>query len=100
MIKLTNNQKKFLRSRGHALKPIVMVGQHGLSDSVLAELESSMNKHELLKIKIRTEDKDEKQKMIDKIIEFSKSHLVQVIGNVMVIYRAFDKDPQIILPRK
>jgi len=77
-----------------------MVGQHGLSESVLAELESSMNKHELLKIKIRTEDKDEKQKMIDKIIEFSQSHLVQVIGNVMVIYRAFDEDPQIILPRK
>jgi len=80
MIKLTNNQKKFLRSKGHALKPVVMVGQHGLSESVLAELESSMNKHELLKIKIRTEDKDEKQKMIDKIIEFSQSHLVQVIG--------------------
>ena len=88
MIKLTNNQKKFLRSKGHALKPVVMVGQHGLSESVLAELESSMNKHELLKIKIRTEDKDEKQKMIDKIIEFSQSYLVQVIGNVMVIYRA------------
>jgi RNA-binding protein len=100
MIKLTNNQKKFLRSKGQALKPVVMVGQHGLSESVLAELESSMNKHELLKIKIRTEDKDEKQKMIDKIIEFSQSHLVQVIGNVMVIYRAFDEDPQIILPRK
>jgi RNA-binding protein len=100
MIKLTNNQKKFLRSKGHALKPVVMVGQHGLSESVLAELESSMNKHELLKIKIRTEDKDEKQKMIDKIIEFSQSYLVQVIGNVMVIYRAFDEDPQIILPRK
>jgi RNA-binding protein len=100
MIKLTNNQKKFLRSKGHALKPVVMVGQHGLSESVLAELESSMNKHELLKIKIRTEGKDEKQKMIDKIIEFSQSHLVQVIGNVMVIYRAFDEDPQIILPRK
>ncbi|MBT3186790.1 MAG: ribosome assembly RNA-binding protein YhbY [Candidatus Thioglobus sp.] len=99
-MKLTNNQKKFLRSKGHALKPVVMVGQHGLSESVLAELESSMNKHELLKIKIRTEDKDEKQKMIDKIIEFSQSHLVQVIGNVMVIYRAFDEDPQIILPRK
>ncbi|MBT4553084.1 MAG: ribosome assembly RNA-binding protein YhbY [Candidatus Thioglobus sp.] len=99
-MKLTNNQKKFLRSKGHALKPVVMVGQHGLSESVLAELESSMNKHELLKIKIRTEDKDEKQKMIDKIIEFSQSYLVQVIGNVMVIYRAFDEDPQIILPRK
>ncbi|HIG88657.1 ribosome assembly RNA-binding protein YhbY [Candidatus Thioglobus sp.] len=100
MTKLTNNQKKFLRAKGHALKPVVMVGQHGLSESVLAELESSMSKHELLKIKIRTEDRDEKQNMINKIVEVSHSHLVQVIGNVMVIYRAFDEEPQIILPRK
>ncbi len=100
MTKLTNNQKKFLRSIGHSLKPVVMVGQHGLSDAVLAEIESSMGKHELLKIKIRTESKDEKQQMVDKILDFSKSHLVQVIGNVVVIYRAFDEEPQIILPRK
>ena len=100
MNKLTNNQKKFLRSMGHALKPVVMVGQHGLSESVLAELESTMSKHELLKIKIRVDGKDEKQKMIDQIVEVSRSHLVQVIGNVMVIYRAFDEEPQIILPRK
>jgi RNA-binding protein YhbY len=51
MKKLTNNQKKFLRARGHTLKSIVMVGQHGLSEAVLAELESTMTKHELLKIK-------------------------------------------------
>ncbi len=100
MTKLTNNQKKFLRSKGHSLKPVVMVGQHGLSESVLAELESTMAKHELLKIKIRGDDRDEKQKMIDKIIESSNAHLVQVIGNIMVIYRAFDEDPEIILPRK
>jgi RNA-binding protein YhbY len=55
-MKLTNNQKKFLRARGHTLKSIVMVGQHGLSEAVLAELESTMTKHELLKIKIRAED--------------------------------------------
>ena len=85
---------------GHALKPVVMVGQHGLSESVLAELESTMNKHELLKIKVRADGKDEKQQMINQIVEVSKSHLIQVIGNIMVIYRAFDEDPQIILPRK
>ncbi|MDG2353827.1 MAG: ribosome assembly RNA-binding protein YhbY [Gammaproteobacteria bacterium] len=100
MNKLTNNQKKFLRSMGHALKPVVMVGQHGLSESVLAELETTMNKHELLKIKVRADGKDEKQQMINQIVEVSKSHLIQVIGNIMVIYRAFDEDPQIILPRK
>ncbi|HIM54523.1 MAG TPA: ribosome assembly RNA-binding protein YhbY [Gammaproteobacteria bacterium] len=100
MNKLTNNQKKFLRSMGHTLKPVVMVGQHGLSESVLAELETTMNKHELLKIKIRVDGKDEKQQMIDQIVKVSRSNLVQVIGNVMVIYRAFDEEPQIILPRK
>lgn len=100
MNKLTNNQKKFLRSMGHTLKPVVMVGQHGLSESVLAELETTMNKHELLKIKIRVDGKDEKQQMIDQIVKVSRSNLVQVIGNVMVIYRAFDEESQIILPRK
>ncbi len=100
MKKLTNNQKKFLRARGHVLKPIVMVGQHGLSESVLAELESTMTKHELLKIKIRAEDRDDRQKMIDEVINVTKAHLIQVIGSMMVIYRAFEEEPQIILPRK
>lgn len=100
MTKLTNNQKKFLRSKGHSLKPVVMLGQHGLSEGVLAELESSLETHELLKIKVRGDDREDKQKIINEIVNISGAHLVQVIGNVMVIYRAFDKDPQIILPRK
>ena len=100
MTKLTNNQKKFLRSKGHSLKPVVMLGQHGLSEGVLAELESSLETHELLKIKVRGDDREDKQQIINEIVNISGAHLVQVIGNVMVIYRAFDKDPQIILPRK
>lgn len=100
MTKLTNNQKKFLRAIGHTLKPVVMVGQHGLSESVLAELESSMHTHELLKIKIRTEHRDQKQQIIDQIVRQLNAHLVQIIGNIIVIYRGFDEDPKIILPRK
>jgi RNA-binding protein len=45
-------------------------------------------------------DRESKQAMIDKIVDITQANLVQVIGNVMVIYRAFDEDPQIILPRK
>jgi RNA-binding protein len=100
MTKLTNNQKKFLRSKGHSLKPVVMMGQHGLSEGVLAELESSLEVHELLKIKIRTNDSDNKQRIIKEVINITNAHLIQVIGNVMVIYRAFDKEPQLILPKK
>ena len=99
-MKLTNNQKKYLRSMAHDLKPFVMIGQHGLSDSVVNELESTLLKHELLKIKLRLSDRKEKQQIVDKIILLSKAVLVQVIGGVLVIYRPFEDNPNIILPRK
>jgi RNA-binding protein len=98
-MKLTNNQKKYLRSMAHDLKPFVMIGQHGLSESVLAELESTLLKHELIKIKLRVSDREEKQQIVDKILIISKAELVQVIGGVLVIYRSFDDNPDIILPR-
>ena len=88
-MKLTNNQKKHLRSLAHDLRPIVMVGQQGLSDAVLSELESTMTKHELLKIKVRANDRDEKQQIVDKILNFTKAELVQVIGSVLIIYSIF-----------
>ena len=99
-MKLTNNQKKYLRSMAHDLKPFVMIGQHGLSDSVVNELESTLLKHELLKIKLRVSDRKEKQQIVDKIILLSKAVLVQVIGGVLVIYWPFEDNPNIILPRK
>lgn len=98
-MKLTNNQKKYLRSLAHDLKPFVMIGQHGLSESVIAEIESTMLKHELIKIKLRVSNRDEKQGIINKIIKFSAAELVQVIGGVIVIYRPFEDNPDIILPR-
>ena len=83
----------------HDLKPFVMIGQHGLSESVIAEIDTTMLKHELIKIKLRVEDRDEKQKIIEKILEFSHAEIVQVIGGVLVIYRPFEDNPDIILPR-
>ena len=98
-MKLTNNQKKYLRSLAHYLKPFVMIGQNGLSESVLAEIDSTMLKHELIKIKLKVDNRKEKQQIMEKIIEFSHAELVQVIGGVLVIYRPFEDNPDIILPR-
>ena len=100
MKRLTNNQKKYLRTLAHDLKPVVMIGQHGLSEAVLSELDSTMKKHELLKIKIRVDDRNKKREIENKIIEFSEAFLVQIIGSVLVIYRPFEVNPMIILPRK
>ena len=99
-MKLTNNQKRYLRSMAHDLKPFVMIGQHGLSESVINELELTLLKHELLKIKLRVSDRGERQQIVDKIILLSKGELVQLIGGVLVIYRPFEDNPDIILPRK
>ena len=98
-MKLTNNQKKYLRSLAHDLKPFVMIGQNGLSESVLAEIDSTMLKHELIKIKLKVDNRKEKQQIMEKIIEFSHAEVVQVIGGVLVIYRPFEDNPDIILPR-
>ncbi len=98
-MKLTNNQKKYLRSLAHDLKPFVMIGQNGLSESVLTEINTTMLKHELIKIKLRLDNRKEKQQILEKIIEFSHAELVQIIGGVLVIYRPFDDNPDIILPR-
>ena len=98
-MKLTNNQRKYLRSLAHDLKPFVMIGQNGLSGPVLAEIDSTMLKHELIKIKLRVDNRKEKQQILEKIIEFSHAELVQVIGGVLVIYRPFENNPDIILPR-
>ena len=76
-----------------------MIGQNGLSESVLTEINTTMLKHELIKIKLRLDNRKEKQQILEKIIEFSHAELVQVIGGVLVIYRPFDDNPDIILPR-
>ena len=95
---LSNNQKKFLRKLAHSINPVVMVGQNGLSDGVVDELVISMEKHEILKLKVRVE-KEDKQQIIDKVLAITNAQLIQVVGNVIVIYRSFE-EPQIILPRK
>ncbi|SFV68770.1 FIG004454: RNA binding protein [hydrothermal vent metagenome] len=96
---MKNNQKKFLRSLAHSLKPIILIGQNGLTDGVLSELENTLAVHELVKIKMRCEDKEEKQQNIDNIIKYTNAKLVQVVGGVLVIYRAFTEDPVIRLPK-
>ena len=81
-------QRKSLRRRGHNLKPIVAVGTGGLTDGVLAELESALNHHELIKIKIRIGNRECRNTVLQEILEYSKAIIIQKIGNVALLYRA------------
>lgn len=86
-MKLSEAQKKFLRGLGHQLKPLIMVGDAGLSESLLAEYESTLSHHELIKVRVRVGDRETRDAIIRKLCDDSAATLVQRIGNVALLYR-------------
>lgn len=84
---LSESQKKFLRGLGHSLKPVIIVGDSGLSESLLAEYESTLNHHELVKIRVRVGDRAARDEIIRKLCSESSARLIQRIGNVALLYR-------------
>jgi RNA-binding protein len=95
---LSKTQIKFLRSKAHSLKPVVMIGDKGLTENVLEELNIALNHHELIKVRIRTEEREDKKAIIKAICEKTQAQEVQVIGHVLALYRQSD-DVKIILPK-
>jgi len=95
---LTNKQNKYLRGLSHDLKPVVMIGNSGVTEGVLNELELCIARHELIKVRISGVDRDERQQMAENLCEKSNSELVNTIGHIAVLYRRA-KEPAIKLPK-
>jgi len=95
---LTQSQRKFLRGRGHDLKPIVFVGGAGLTGPVLAELDGALEHHELIKVRVRVGDRERRDTLFEELLDESKSTLLQRTGNVALLYRQAEK-PKLILPK-
>lgn len=84
---LSEHQKKFLRGLGHELKPLIIVGDSGMSESLLAEYESTLAHHELIKVRVRVGDRKMRDEIIEKLRSGSSAALIQRIGNVALLYR-------------
>jgi RNA-binding protein len=97
-VALSNPQKRHLRSLAHHLKPVVMIGQHGMKDSILEELEIALDSHELIKVRVSNDDRDERNAMIQQLLQASGAELVQTIGHIAVLFRRNPKKPKIVLP--
>ncbi|MGP9801823.1 ribosome assembly RNA-binding protein YhbY [Rheinheimera sp. NSM] len=95
---LTNKQKQFLKAKAHELKPVILLGGNGLTEGVVAEIEVALNFHELIKVKVPTEDREQKVLIMDAIIRETKAEKVQVIGKTLVLFRQSEAK-KIILPR-
>lgn len=94
---LTPSQRRFLRARAHALHPVVLVGDAGLSEAVLKEIDASLRAHELVKIRVAGEDRETREAMLETICQSLDAAPVQHIGKILVVYRPADK-PRITLP--
>jgi RNA-binding protein len=84
---LTEKMKHDLRGRGHALKPVVSVGNAGLSKAVLREIGLSLEHHELMKIRISGAEREERKQLIARICDDFNAELVQAVGHIALIYR-------------
>jgi len=84
---LTEKMKHDLRGRGHTLKPVVSIGNAGLSKAVLREIELSLDHHELMKIKIGGTERDERKQIIARICDSLDAELVQAVGHIALVYR-------------
>lgn len=67
MLKLNSEQRSQLRSLAHSLDPVVMIGDAGLTDAVLKEIDVSLNAHELIKIRVFGDDRQARLDMLESI---------------------------------
>jgi len=85
-LKINNKQRKFLKSKAHHLKPVIVIGKDEISKSIIEAIDHSIDSHELIKIKFN-HHKDKKREIIDDINKKIDAQLIGVIGNVAIVYR-------------
>jgi len=96
---MNSKQISYLRSLGHKLSPVVMIGNNGLTENVLQEIEVSLKAHELIKIKVFGDDRAQRVQILEEICGKTGALAVHHIGKQLVVYRAADK-PKIVIPTK
>lgn len=89
-------EKKQFRAIAHHLNPVVIISENGVGEGVVAELERALSDHELIKIKLASNDREVRQEMIRQVCELSRSEHVQTIGKMAILYRkATRPDPRL-----
>ena len=94
MKELKGSQRKYLRGLAHSLNPSAYVGQKGLTDTLIEEIDQALNASELIKVKfVEFKKKEEKNELISQICEATQAHLAGMVGHVAIVYRE-NKNPE------
>ena len=84
---LSAADKRRLRTAAHALKPVVMIGQHGYTAAVGAAIDEALTAHELIKVRVRGIDSRDRDALAERICDEYSAVCVGIIGGVMTLYR-------------
>lgn len=87
MLNLSADERRALRARAHALNPVVAISQNGLTESVLKEIANSLTSHELIKIRVFNDDREQREQFLATICRELEAAPVQHIGKLLVVWR-------------
>lgn len=96
---LSNSQKRYLRGLAHDLKPVILTGNKGLTPALIQETSGALDHHELIKVKLGSDDRDERAEQIDTLTKALGAELVQSIGKTACFYRRNAEQPKLALPK-
>ena len=85
-MELKGYQRSYLTKLAHVIKPVVMIGRNGMSDSVIKAVNEALSDHELIKVKF-IDFKESRFDLAKVIGEKTESVLVRVVGNIAIYYR-------------
>src|SRR5271165_466081 len=97
-VALSEKQKKHLRRLAHPMSPVVMLGNAGLTDGIVNELDRALTDHELVKVSARVGDRTSRDAALGEMAARTASELVQRVGHVGVFYRRRAELPKILIP--
>ena len=96
---LSPSQKRYLRGLAHALNPVIMTGNKGVTPAVINEFSIALDHHELVKVKLGSDDRQERATQVDALVTASGADVVQRIGRTASFYRQNAKQPRLALPK-
>ena len=89
---LTPRERAHLKARAHALEPVVHIGHAGITDTVVAEVDRALTAHELIKVKVASDDRGDRAAVGDEICARTNSTAVHRVGKVLIIWRPRPED--------
>jgi len=100
MLQLTSTQRRELRAQAHNLNPVVSIAENGLTKAVLAEIDVNLQAHELIKIRVYGDSREDRTAYLEQICTELGAAPVQQIGKLLVVYRPAPTDPAAVNAQK